>query len=118
MQDESVFLERVHRRAAELEQQSRRQRIRLMQGVSAAAGLAAVIVIALITPNALPETAASPVMMQASIFSGNGSLSYIVVGLLAFMLGITVTVLCIKLREHLGKHEKPEAQEEQHDRNR
>ena len=113
MQDESFFLERVHRRAAELKQQSMRRRIRLIQTASAAAGLTAVIVIALTAPNALPDTEAAPAMMQASIFSGNSSLSYIVVGLLAFMLGIGVTVLCLKLRDYSGRHTE---QEKQHDR--
>ena len=113
MQDESVFLERVHRRAAELEQQSIRRRIRLIQTVSAAGCLAAVIVIALTVPDVLPETTADPAMMQASVFSGNSSLSYIVVGLLAFMLGIGVTVLCLKLRDYSGRHTE---QEKQHDR--
>ena len=39
--------------------------------------------------------------MAASIFSGR-SLGYLVVGLLAFALGVCVTVLCIRLRGHEG----------------
>lgn len=112
MQDESAFLERVHARAAEIERQSARRRICIMQSVFAAAGMAAVIVLAVMMPKVLPETEVNPVTMQASIFSGNRSLGYIVVGVLAFMLGASVTLLCFKLRQHLGKHEEP------HDRNR
>ena len=39
--------------------------------------------------------------MAASIFSGR-SLGYLVVGLLAFALGVCVTVLCVRLRGHEG----------------
>ena len=39
--------------------------------------------------------------MAASIFSGR-SLGYLVVGLLAFVLGVCVTVLCVRLRGHEG----------------
>ena len=37
--------------------------------------------------------------MTASIFSG-GSLGYLVVGLLAFALGVCVTILCLRLRSY------------------
>ena len=45
--------------------------------------------------------AALGVGMAASIFSGR-SLGYLVVGLLAFALGVCVTVLCVRLRGHEG----------------
>ena len=48
--------------------------------------------------------------MAASIFSGR-SLGYLVVGLLAFALGVCVTVLCVRLRGHEGDS----ADEERHD---
>ena len=35
----------------------------------------------------------------ASIFHGGAALGYIVIGLLAFLLGICVTVLCFRLRQ-------------------
>ena len=41
--------------------------------------------------------------MTASIFSG-GSLGYLVVGLLAFALGVCVTILCLRL----GRYEQDE----------
>ena len=113
MQDESVFLERMHRRAAEIGQQRMLRRVRLVQAVSAAAGIAAVIVMAVMMPDVLPETERLPVTMQASIFAGNGSLGYIVVGILSFLLGIGITLLCIRLRQYTaGKQEEP------HDRDR
>ncbi|MBR3446965.1 MAG: hypothetical protein IKH27_04080 [Oscillospiraceae bacterium] len=115
MQDETLFLERVHQRAAEITRQSIRRKLNLMQAVSAAAGIAAVVVTALMIPEAMPETEHVPVTMQASIFSESGSLGYIVVGIIAFLLGAGVTLLCIRLRQYFGKQE---AQREQHDRDR
>lgn len=112
MQDELLFLERVHQRAAEIEKQRIRRRIRLIRTASAAAGAAAVVIIALLMPKVLPEADMNPVTMQASIFSGSRSLGYIVVGLFSFMLGISVTVLCFKLKQYFGKQEEP------HDRDR
>ena len=35
----------------------------------------------------------------ASIFHGSAALGYIVIGLLAFLLGVCVTVLCFRLRQ-------------------
>ena len=35
----------------------------------------------------------------ASIFYGGAALGYIVIGLLAFLLGVCVTVLCFRLRQ-------------------
>ena len=46
--------------------------------------------------------------MTASLFSGE-SLSYLLVGLLAFALGVCVTVLCVRL------HERDEGSEEERD---
>ena len=115
MQDESLFLERVHQRAAEIKRQSSRRKLVLIQAVSAAAGIAAVIAVALLIPRALPETEQIPVTMQASIFSENGSLGYIVVGIIAFLLGMGITLLCIRLRQYFGKQED---QKEPHDRDR
>lgn len=48
--------------------------------------------------------------MAASVFSGR-SLGYLVVGLLAFALGVCVTVLCVRLRGH----EEDSADEERYD---
>ena len=50
------------------------------------------------------------VIVAASIFSGR-SLGYLVVGLLAFALGVCVTVLCVRLRGH----EQDTADGERHD---
>ncbi len=35
----------------------------------------------------------------ASLFAENGALGYLVIGILAFVLGVSVTVLCFRLRK-------------------
>ena len=40
----------------------------------------------------------------ASIFHGGAALGYIVIGLLAFLLGVCVTVLCFRLR-HMSRED-------------
>ena len=36
--------------------------------------------------------------MAASMFGENGALGYIIIGLLAFFLGVCVTILCFRIR--------------------
>ncbi len=100
MQNDKEFLMRMHQRAAEIEAQAVRRRIRFVQILSASAGIAAVIAIALMMPDTGIGTDMQAISMQASIFSDNRSLGYIVTGLLAFMLGVGVTLLCYKLKQY------------------
>ena len=68
----------------------------------AAACLAAIAGLSLAMPSVtarFPDADYSSGGMAASIFSG-GSLGYLLVGLLAFALGVCVTVLCFRLRRY------------------
>ena len=97
-------------RARELERQ--RRRARGILGAGTAACLAIIVSLALAMPG-ITEGFSDTALgggMAASIFSGR-SLGYLVVGLLAFALGVCVTVLCIRLRGHEGDS----ADEERHD---
>ena len=49
--------------------------------------------------------------MTASIFHGGAALGYIVIGLLAFLLGVCVTVLCFHLRQMNREDGKDEESE-------
>ncbi len=92
-------------RARELERQRRRARGLLWGGTAAC--LAVIVSLALAMPGitgGFSDAALGGGMaasMAASIFSGR-SLGYLVVGLLAFALGVCVTVLCVRLRGHEG----------------
>ena len=93
------------RRARELERERQRQRRRArgLLWAGTAACLAVIVSLALAMPSITEgfSDAALGGGMAASIFSGR-SLGYLVVGLLAFVLGVCVTVLCVRLRGHEG----------------
>ena len=44
--------------------------------------------------------------MEASIFSGSETLGYIVISILAFLLGITVTVFCFRLKKWMDEKDR------------
>ena len=50
----------------------------------------------------------------ASIFHGGAALGYIVIGLLAFLLGVCVTVLCFRLRQMSREDGQNEESEDAH----
>ena len=90
------------RRIAAEKRKKRLRRGRLVMAAAAAACLALLIGASL----AMPGIAASiqtgdysGFETAASIFHGGAALGYIVIGLLAFLLGVCVTVLCFRLRQ-------------------
>lgn len=98
-------------RARELERQRQRRRARGLLCAGTAACFVVIVSLALVMPGiteGFSDTALGG--MAASIFSGR-SLGYLVVGLLAFALGVCVTVLCVRLRGH----EEDSADEERYD---
>lgn len=44
--------------------------------------------------------------MNASVFAGSGSLVYIVIAILAFLLGITLTVFCFRIKKWLDEKDR------------
>ena len=90
------------RRIAKIEQEKRRRRNTVTMASAVAACLALLIGASL----AMPGIAASirtgdysGFETAASIFHGGAALGYIIIGLLAFLLGVCVTVLCFRLRQ-------------------
>ena len=90
------------RRIAKIEREKRLRRDKITM-ISAAAACLALLVGASF---AMPGIAASIQIgdysgfeTAASIFHGGAALGYIVIGLLAFLLGVCVTVLCFRLRQ-------------------
>ena len=53
---------------------------------------------------------------SASIFTNNGILSYVIVGLIAFILGISFTIFCFRLKRW-SNEEKTMKRENGDDRN-
>ena len=100
------------RRARELERERQRRRARGIFCAGTAACLAIIVSLALAMPGITEgfSDAAYYGGMTASLFTGE-SLGYLLVGLLAFALGVCVTVLCVRLRGH----ERDTADEERYD---
>ena len=89
------------RRIAQIEQKKRRRR----NTVTMVSAVAACLVLLVGTSFVMPGIAAniqtgnySGFETAASMYSG-ADLGYIVIGLLAFLLGVCVTVLCFQLRQ-------------------
>ena len=91
----------VKRRIAEKERQQEQRRgiIAAVSGIAAC--LAVIIGAALAMPGiieqARPDTSGG-YATAATMLAGNTALGYIVIGLLAFVLGVCVTVLCFRIR--------------------
>ena len=105
------------RRIAKIEREKRRRRNTVTMASAVAACLALLIGASL----AMPGIAASiqtgdysGFETAASIFHGGAALGYIVIGLLAFLLGVCVTVLCFRLRQMSREDEQDRESEEIH----
>ena len=90
------------RRIAKIEREKRRRRNTVTMASAVAACLALLIGASL----AMPGIAASirtgdysGFETAASMYGGGAALGYIVIGLLAFLLGVCVTVLCFRLHQ-------------------
>ena len=90
------------RRIAKIEREKRRRRNTITMVFAVAACLALLVGASF----AMPGIAASiqtgdyaGFETAASMYGGGAALGYIVIGLLAFLLGVCVTVLCFRLRQ-------------------
>ena len=90
------------RRIAKIEREKRRRR----NTITMASAVAACLVLLIGTSLTMPGIAESiqtgdysGFETAASMSGGGAALGYIVIGLLAFLLGVCVTVLCFRLRQ-------------------
>lgn len=90
------------RRIAAMERKKRLRRNTVTMASAVAACLALLIGASLAMPGIAESIQTgdySGFETAASIFHGGAALGYIVIGLLAFLLGVCVTVLCFRLRQ-------------------
>ena len=89
------------RRIAKIEREKRLRRDRITMVSAAAACLVLLIGVSLAMPGiaASIQTGDYSGFETAASMYGGGALGYIVIGLLAFRLGVCVTVLCFRLRQ-------------------
>ena len=90
------------RRIAKIEREKRRRR----NTIAMASAVAACLVLLVGVSLAMPSIAASiqtgdysGFETAASMYGGGAALGYILIGLLAFLLGVCVTILCFRLRQ-------------------
>ena len=90
------------RRIAKIEREKRRRR----NTITMASAVAACLVLLIGASLAMPGIAANiqtgdyaGFETAASMYGGGAALGYIVIGLLAFLLGVCVTVLCFRMRQ-------------------
>ena len=98
-------IEAMHRRAAELEH-LQKERMGHVIRISAAA---ACFLILVIMSSAMPRFTASSLSqsavagLNASIFSGSSMAGFLMVGIVAFLLGAAFTILCFYLKKWLNE---------------
>ena len=90
------------RRIAKIERKNRLRRDKITMISAVAACLALLIGASFAMPGIAAKIQAgdySGFETSASMYGGGAALGYIVIGLLAFLLGVCVTVLCFRLRQ-------------------
>ena len=91
----------VKRRAKEIERQKRIRKGRIVMASYAAACLLLIVGLSLAMPGimaGMPESEYAYFGAAAGIFDQKGGLGYVLIGLLAFLLGVSVTILGYRLR--------------------
>ena len=108
MRSDEERIAALHRRAAELEKQKRFRRTRIMQISSVAACLVVIILLAAAMPGitALYSPQAVQESMNASIFTDSNALGFIVIAVLSFLLGVTATIFCFRLKKYRDEEER------------
>ena len=112
MRTDKERIDAMHARAAELDRERRNKKVQVIRAVSVAACLIFVIGLAVFMSGIhgqAPEGGA-PDTMIASVFSGSGIMGFIFIGVIAFVLGVTVTVLCYNIKAGRSADDKENGQ--------
>ena len=102
----------VKRRIGEKDRQQRLRHRRIVSAFCIAACLAVIVGVSFVMPGIVGQITpgtSSGFETAATILGGGTALGYMVIGLLAFILGVCVTILCFRIRQ-LNKEEQTEEQ--------
>ena len=107
---------RQRRRIAKNGAEKRLRRNTITAASAVAACLALIVGVSFVMPDAVKIQTGGYAGFEtaASIFHGGAALGYIVIGLLAFLLGVCVTVLCFRLRQMNRDDTQDKESEERH----
>ena len=100
------------RRIAKIEREKRLRRNTITMASAVAACLALLAGVSIAMPGMtaqLQPDSCTGFETAASMYGGRDALGYIIVGLLAFLLGVCMTILCFRLRQ-MERDEKDEGQ--------
>ncbi|MEG1954169.1 MAG: DUF4179 domain-containing protein [Hydrogenoanaerobacterium sp.] len=106
MQTTDERVNAVCRRVKELEQRNKAFGKRIISLSSIAAGLFIIVTLGLAMPNMMMKIDTAEQMKLigiAGIFSDGAAAGYILIALVAFVLGVCVTLLCISLNKKNGE---------------
>ena len=97
-------LEAMHRRAEEITAENFNKKKKIYYIAASLAAIAAIIALAIYMPtlNEGIKEVSDGTGMSASMFTDSSALSYIVIGIVAFLLGVAVTIFCYRV----GKMQK------------
>lgn len=104
----------IHRRTAEIKQERRIKRQRRLDAACVAVCLLLVIGIGVLMPGLMRNTVNSGIIHPsgtASLLGSHAALGYIIMGLLAFLLGVCVTVLLYRLRRREERQKQEDAED-------
>ena len=105
------------RRIAKIEREKRLRRDKITMVSAAAACLVLLIGASLAMPGIAARAQAGDYAgfeTAASMYGGGAALGYIVIGLLAFLLGVCVTVLCFRIRQLSRENAQDKESEDAH----
>ena len=105
------------RRIAKIEREKRLRRNTITMASAVAACLVLLIGASLAMPGIVANIQTgdySGFETAASMYGGGAALGYIVIGLLAFLLGVCVTVLCFRLRQMNREDDQDKESEDAH----
>ena len=109
--------ERVRAVCCRVAQMRRQRRLRAITAGAVAASVLVTAVLAVQMPERMRAVAGNEVedvQAAASVFRNGGAAGYVLIGLLAFVLGICVTVLCFRIRELEKARMDEEKREDDH----
>ena len=104
----------IHRRTAEIKQERRIKRQRRLDAACMAVCLLLVIGIGTLMPGLMRNTVDGGIVHPsgtASLLGSHAALGYIIMGLLAFLLGVCVTVLLYRLRRREERQKQEDAKD-------
>ena len=98
----------LHERANQIEHQRAVRIARIVSVAGIAVCLAILVTVAMVMPRVLDQSPAFVLEsgMNASVFASGSALGFIVIGAMAFILGILVTLLCYKLKRWSKDHDR------------